>query len=144
MNSGIKDKMIGAKLQKIYVNRVEKGGFTLFNIDSVLLETDQGLFKVYVYSECCSQGYIDHIGMPYYLGVGRRTITGFKDIELEGEFAPSSQEEDRVYGLIIELDQDKIFLEYRNSSNGYYGSDYQIEQVDLFIAEEWEEITDSF
>lgn len=136
-----REKMIGAIIKKVYVNQTKKGGFTLFDLSAFLLETDKGFFRVDVYGDCCSTGYIDHISLPYT--VDNRTIKSLREVKLQGEFAPTAQEDDKVYGLVIELDSDQIFLEYRNSSNGYYGSDYDIEEIEPNL-QEWEILTDSF
>lgn len=130
------DKMIGAKIRKIYVNQTKKGGYTLFDLNAVLLDTDRGFYGIYVFGECCHDDYDGYIGHIELDGrVEGKTIKALRDVEFSSRAA---------YGLAIGLNRGQIFLEYRNSDNGYYGSDYGIEAVRNPDFGQWEELTESF
>lgn len=140
-----KDELIGAEVSKIYVNKVAKGGYTLFDLNSVLLETNKGNFVIEVYGDCCSTGYIDHIGLDVYSSDTSYVIEQISDVgDISGEFANTAQDSDAVYGLKIKFERGGLLLEYRNSSNGYYGSSYEIKRMLEPITEFWEELTESF
>lgn len=71
------------------------------------------------YADCCSHTWVEHIEMPALglpaLVVGVESLGAVKeDSEVEGGCI-------RFYGTKIITDRGEIFIDYRNSSNGYYG-----------------------
>lgn len=82
--------------------------------------TDKGEVLAVCYGDCCSHTWIEHINTP---------ALGFpaKVISIENRDMPEPEEKDweliRFYGIRIITDKGDIDIEYRNSSNGYYGGD---------------------
>ena len=70
--------------------------------------------------DCCSESWIEHVSIP--AGGFPATVVGVSDIELPGS-DDTHPEYDclRVYGLKISTDRGDIVIDYRNSSNGFYG-----------------------
>lgn len=146
-NEELKEELIGAVLNKVYVNRVKFDGFTLYDVDTLILETDKGNYKFTVEGDCCSTGYIDHLGIDRWLTKGFGKIEGVKDITLDlsdQDIANSSQESDCIYGVRIKTEHGRIHIEHRNSSNGYYGNDYRIEKIESIEPNLYMEVTESF
>lgn len=77
-----------------------------------------------VFGDCCSTSWIEHLEMPN--DVKGATLLSFEDS------APITQDHDehdqenggdciQVYNSVFHTDRGDIVVEYRNSSNGYYG-----------------------
>lgn len=71
--------------------------------------------------DCCSSTWIEHLTVPR--GIRGAAITAVKDAEGTD---PTPEEEAQheclaVYASAIVTDKGEIVVEYRNSSNGYYG-----------------------
>ena len=71
-------------------------------------------------ADCCSSSWIEHISLP--AGGFPAVVLGVDDIELPG----STRDDENldclaVYGLKITTDKGELIIDYRNSSNGYYG-----------------------
>jgi len=71
-------------------------------------------------ADCCSSTWVEHVELPA-LGFPAK-VASAEDLDL-----PGSREDDpehdclAVYGLKITTDKGEIVIDYRNSSNGYYG-----------------------
>ena len=74
-----------------------------------------------VEADCCSSSWIEHITIPS--GIEGKTITGVKDARMKPHtpVAQDSWEFIAVYHTAFATDAGEIIVEYRNSSNGYYG-----------------------
>jgi hypothetical protein len=70
--------------------------------------------------DCCSSSWIEHIeiaarGFP-------ATVVKVEDLDLPGSTDNDREHEClQVYGLEITTDKGEIVIDFRNSSNGYYG-----------------------
>ena len=72
--------------------------------------------------DCCSSTWIEHVELPA-LGFPA-TVLSVEDIPLPGSVDDDANYEClAVYGLKISTDKGDIVIDYRNSSNGYYGGD---------------------
>lgn len=74
-------------------------------------------------ADCCSETWIEHVTLPY-IGLDGK-VSKVEEVHL-GEVIPTRQECDALYGIKIHLDTDNwrgsyVYIEFRNSSNGYYG-----------------------
>lgn len=80
--------------------------------------TDGRKFRYETDAGCCSSTWIEHITAPDYVRGG--TITEVKEIDLDSE---ESAEYDflQKYQTSFVTEKGEIIVEYRNSSNGYYG-----------------------
>jgi hypothetical protein len=92
-------------------------------------------FRFTVYGDCCSHTWIESVIEESAL-VGY-TITAIDDLELPNNEPANGvdktttenyEEEMSFYGLAITTERGKCILDYRNSSNGYYGGSMDIVQ----------------
>lgn len=82
---------------------------------------DGGIRRFGVYGDCCSHSWIEHLEMP-------GPIAGARILSVE-DSAPITQDHDQhdddgeisVYNTSFKTDRGAIVLEFRNSSNGFYG-----------------------
>jgi hypothetical protein len=90
--------------------------------------TDEGPICFYAYGDCCSESWFYHVlGVDALLG---HTVT--KAWEVEMPDAPDDgkgrQESDLLYGFRLTTTGGRADVEFRNSSNGYYGG--RLDSVD--------------
>ena len=71
-------------------------------------------------ADCCSHTWVEHIELPA-LGFPAKVLK-LEDVDLPGS-KDNHPEYDclQVYGTKIITDKGEIIIDYRNSSNGYYG-----------------------
>jgi hypothetical protein len=82
---------------------------------------DGGTRSFGVEGDCCSSSWIEHLEIP-------ENVAGAKLLSVE-DSAPLTQDHDdhdddgeiSVYNTAFRTDRGEVVLEYRNSSNGYYG-----------------------
>ena len=93
-------------------------------------------FRFTVDADCCSHTWIESVIEESAL-VGY-TITAIDDLELpnnepangnEKTTTENYEEEMSFYGLAITTERGKCVLDYRNSSNGYYGGSMDVSEV---------------
>jgi len=85
----------------------------------LILKGKERDFSFYCEGDCCSESWIEHIHIPFNFGV----IEEIKHKFMDGLIG-TRQESDRVYSYEFSFKGNKydIFaIEFRNSSNGYYG-----------------------
>lgn len=89
--------------------------------ESMLFVTDQGdKFVARVDADCCSHTWIESIEMPA-LGLPF-TIIACDDLDMNKEPLENEDYEClQFYGAKITTDRGDLVIDYRNSSNGYYG-----------------------
>jgi len=87
---------------------------------AILFVTDRGEIIARCDADCCSYTWVEHIELPA-LGFPA-TVIAIADLDLPGS-DNNHPEHDclQVYGLKITTDRGDIIIDYRNSSNGYYG-----------------------
>lgn len=84
---------------------------------TLTLMTDTGKHLVFhADGDCCSESWIEHMTEPKYPA----KILDIVDADL-GECDGTRQECDKMYSTTFKTDQGNLEVEYRNSSNGYYG-----------------------
>jgi hypothetical protein len=89
--------------------------------------------------DCCSYSWIEHLsGIEQLIGA---TVTRIEDIALPEVEGVDGWDVVQSYGLKIHTNKGYALLEYRNSSNGYYGgylSPYESDQtLPLFVIEDF-------
>lgn len=87
---------------------------------AILFITSEGNVKAKCDGDCCSQTWIEHLELPA-LGFPARVIS-VRDLDMPN--TESCEDEDEVvkyYGCEIVTNKGSIIIDYRNSSNGYYG-----------------------
>lgn len=68
--------------------------------------------------DCCSVTWIEHVSMP--AGGLPAKILAVEELCL-GSQSPDEYDVIQFYGMKITTDKGELVLDYRNSSNGYYG-----------------------
>lgn len=89
----------------------------------ILFRTNKGDLYYKTIGDCCSESWIEHIG-PIDDIVGK-TVMGVEKTEIGG-LPGTKQESDILYCVTLKIDgewKDTWSLEFRNSSNGYYGGE---------------------
>jgi len=81
--------------------------------------------------DCCSSSWIEHVELP--AGGFPAKVISVADLALPG--SSSSDDDDclSVYGLKIATDKGDLVIDYRNSSNGYYGGNLSWPDDGYFI-----------
>ncbi len=129
------EKLIGKEVKSLFMNP-EKTRLQFVCKDDEVITFD-------IESDCCSVGWIEHItGVD---DIRRGKVNQVEDIAL-GEVIPTRQEVDKLYGVKIMTGDSwgEFYLEFRNSSNGYYGSSIQyIEDIGK-ICPEMKEVLEDF
>lgn len=69
--------------------------------------------------DCCSSTWVEHLTVPG--GIKGARITGYKDSGTVDSFNDPYHDVVQVYSTAIITTAGEIIVEYRNSSNGYYG-----------------------
>jgi hypothetical protein len=119
-----KNRLVGKKIEKIYISKCKS---------AIIFICENGSVGAYCYADCCSYTWIEHIELPA-LGFPA-TVVSVDDLDLPGS-DENHPEFDylQVYGCKITTDRGEIIIDYRNSSNGYYGGDLVwLEDNDLFL-----------
>lgn len=86
---------------------------------AILFITDKGNLIARVDADCCSETWVEHIDLPV-LGFPAKVLD-VVDLEMPDLGSPEPGEEIEYYGAKIVTDKGDIIIDYRNSSNGYYG-----------------------
>lgn len=103
---------IGDKPIKLVSLNEDKTIFTItFNDDSTAQWKVEG--------DCCSQSWIEHLELPNDY-IGEKIIAVFDDV-MDRKDDDENYECLQVYKTTFRTHKGDITLEYRNSSNGYYG-----------------------
>lgn len=99
--------------------------------------------------DCCSHSWIEHIELPTELPA---TVLACSDLEMpseDGYIDPDQYEYISYYGYKIVTDKGDVIIDYRNSSNGYYGGSISFgEEIyggvfdQNISSENWREIVD--
>lgn len=87
--------------------------------EAILFITDQGEVKARCDADCCSHTWIEHVELPA-LGVPA-LVTSVEGVDMPDLGSPSEDDVIAYYGCKIVTDKGEIVIDYRNSSNGYYG-----------------------
>lgn len=136
------EQLVGKTLEKVYINASK---------DALIFKCKEGLSHVVVYNDCCSEGWIEHVTN---LGTATGKIESIEGIEL-GEVMPTKQDVDLLYGVIFKFEngcgrtfrsnnfEADSFIEFRNSSNGYYGSHLELKECEE-ICSDFKELTEDF
>jgi len=108
------EPLIGAVLQS--VEMIDDKGAVRFILDN-------GKTLTYdTYGDCCSHTWIEHITIPN--DIFGAYVTSFTEPQLPPHAPldePDAYEYVAVYHTAFQTTKGEIIVEYRNSSNGYYG-----------------------
>lgn len=121
--------LIGRTIHSIWIND-EK--------DLIELETDSGWLCIVIESDCCSESWVEHVSLSEFIDGPPSRITKIEQVGI-GEVVPTRQHSDLLY--MINLEGKRIqrctisnslytegAIEFRNSSNGFYGGHAIVEK----------------
>ncbi len=127
-------ELVGHEINKIFLSK--DGQMVRFELGN-----GSDLFY-YADGDCCSSTWFESIEIPALTGKwGSFLVKSVDSIGLPGE----KEDEDgllQVYGIAISVEIGKIIIDYRNSSNGYYGGRCDLASLRLikkYINEDWDE-----
>jgi hypothetical protein len=97
----------------------------------------------YAYGECCSETWFaDIVGVQCLIGA---TVVDSQDISLPAvEDDRCRQEYDKFYGVKLTTNKGYVDIVYRNSSNGYYGGEFDLYTNGDLSRYTFREITDDW
>jgi len=84
---------------------------------AVLFKTDKGDVVAKMDGDCCSYTWAEHIEIVSFPA----TVLDVEDIDMPDLGSCDDYEVIAYYGCKITTDKGHIIIDYRNSSNGYYG-----------------------
>lgn len=131
------DKLVGRVINGIFINE-EKTGIVFGNS-----EYDDGDSTcLYAFGDCCSRSWIEHVSIPKVSYGNFGTVVVVEQIDMSELNSENDEEFDyiKVYGYKIITDRGEIFIELRNSSNGYYGGSLELG----FVSGNYSEIETDF
>jgi len=117
---------------------------------ALLFVTDEGEVVVKVEGDCCSDSWVEGIELPA-LGFPANVIS-VVDLDMPDREQDDDYEVVAFYGCKISTDKGDIVIDYRNSSNGYYGGNLSWPDDSYFYdgvygqnvsEEEWREIEET-
>ncbi len=112
VNEVFESKMKGKKLVSVYLSHDK---------ETIIFEMDGGPVVFAVEGECCSHSWIEHLETPIDM-FGAKVLDMSQNYVDETDPAVLEAHESlTVYQTHFHTDRGDIVLEYRNSSNGYYG-----------------------
>lgn len=116
---------------------------------ALLFQTTDGDVVARCDGDCCSSTWVEHVELPA-LDFPAKVLT-VEDVDLPGSCDDHPEHEClEVYGCKITTDRGEIVIDYRNSSNGYYGGNLSWPDDDYFYGgvfgqnvseQKWVEIT---
>ncbi len=88
--------------------------------EAILFVCEDGEIKARCDADCCSHTWVEHIELPA-LGLPAMVLA-VEDLDLPGSDDNHPEHEClQVYGCKITTNKGDVVIDYRNSSNGYYG-----------------------
>lgn len=87
--------------------------------EALLVQCTDGDHVVKVDGDCCSHTWIEHVELPALGFPG--LVTAVEELALNKDPVDSDGDYIQFYGCKIVTDRGEIVIDYRNSSNGYYG-----------------------
>jgi hypothetical protein len=104
-------RLTGLQVEKVWINDEKT---------KLKLKTSRCWYVLATEEDCCSESWIEHVdGLR---GLFDNPINGTEEVRI-GEVIATRQDFDQLYSFTILLDgyPNKFQIEFRNSSNGYYG-----------------------
>ena len=129
------NRLVGRTIKAIVVERGER---------ALAFDTDKGALIWKARGDCCSEAWFSDIENVAALLGGTVVSVVERDAKHDVEDGRSRQDYDEVYGYTITTNLGTSVIEFRNSSNGYYGGWCQEVEVDAAhfadcrsITEDW-------
>lgn len=87
--------------------------------EAIKFITDEGDVICKVDADCCSHTWVENIELP--AGGFPAKVLSAEDVNMPDLGSPEEYDVIAYYGFKITTDKGEILIDYRNSSNGYYG-----------------------
>lgn len=105
-----KNALIGKRVTAVYIaDDKEALKFDIEGGEPIVARVD---------ADCCSQTWVETVETPEHL-LG--TVTAVENIDMPDLGSPSDYDVIAYYGCKIHTEKGSCLIDYRNSSNGYYG-----------------------
>lgn len=105
-----KNPLIGKRVTAVYIaDDKEALKFDIEGAEPVIARVD---------ADCCSQTWVETVETPEHL-LG--TVTAVEDVPMPDLGSPDEFDVIAYYGCKIHTEKGSCLIDYRNSSNGYYG-----------------------
>lgn len=107
-------------MSNVLIGKVVTALYLADDKEAIKFEIDGGEpLIVRVDADCCSHTWVENIELPA-LGFPA-TVVSVEDLDLKKEADETDGDYIQFYGCKIVTDRGEIVIDYRNSSNGYYG-----------------------
>lgn len=135
-------------MQNVLVGKKLLGMKIAEDREAILFQTDDGDLVVRCDADCCSHTWVEHIELPA-LGFPALVVSADNLDMNKPDLSNDEYECLRYYGFKIVTDKGEIVIDYRNSSNGYYGGSLAWPDSDYFYGgvfgqnvskEDWKDI----
>lgn len=110
--------------------------------DCIIFSTNDGGYAYISEGDCCSHSWFSAIqGMEALIGA---TVNEVEEVNINSEWSDPG-EFIQIYGIKITTNKGRAMVEFRNSSNGYYGGwcqfagEREIDQRTLPATDDWSE-----
>lgn len=136
-------RLIGKTVRRVLTDEAH----TLLAFECV----DDSVIVFVVTGDCCSDAWIEHVshvgtltGTEYeWRKPDPKPVRKIEEVEL-GAVLPTKQESDALYGIRIfvgDSETESCNIEFRSSSNGYYGAEISYRGNELHPSVKWIDIT---
>jgi len=106
--------------ENVLVRKILTGMKIAADKQAILFQTTDGDIVAYADADCCSHTWVEHIELPA-LGFPA-LVTEARDLDLNKPGVDDPElEYVQFYGFKVSTTRGDIVIDYRNSSNGYYG-----------------------
>lgn len=104
--------------QNFLVGRTLTGMKIADDKGALLFNTTDGDVLVRADGDCCSHTWVEHVELPVSFPC---VVSAVDDLDMREPQDDGDYEVIKFYGCKIVTDKGDIVIDYRNSSNGYYG-----------------------
>ena len=120
----------GEEMNTFLVGKTIMGMKIADDKEALLFQTEQGDAVVKTDADCCSSTWIEHVELPAR-GFPAEVLA-VEDLDMPDLGSDNESEIIAYYGCKIITDKGEIIIDYRNSSNGYYGGNLSWPDNDYF------------
>jgi hypothetical protein len=103
----MKNPLIGKTITKMMIAK-DKQAILFITDEELIVRTD---------GDCCSETWVENIELPGFPA----KVLAVENLDMPDLGSPNDYDVIEYYGCKITTDKGDIVIDYRNSSNGYYG-----------------------
>lgn len=132
---------------KVFVGRRVVAVWAPAGARDVAFELDDGAFICAdPEGDCCSTSWVEHVsGVRAAIGAEFVSVDERPELESHKNVEDSGFESLALYGITLVTDRgERVDIDYRNESNGYYGGWLNWRRLEGALPEGWAQITEDF